>query len=41
VEATGVDDETRQRDRRVVLRIRVRVGSALVTPQSSGAAAQQ
>jgi flagellar motor protein MotB len=41
VEATGVDDETRQRDRRVVLRIRVRVGSALVIPQSSGAAALQ
>jgi flagellar motor protein MotB len=38
VEATGLDEETRQRDRRVVLRIRVRAGAALVPTQNTGAA---
>lgn len=40
VEARGVDEETRRRDRRVVLRVRVRAGAALVPTQPGIAGAQ-
>jgi len=41
VEATGSDEETRRRDRRVVLRIRVRAGAALVPTVSTADARRQ
>lgn len=41
VEATGKDEETRRRDRRVVLRIRVRAGAALVSNSNKANARPQ